>query len=79
MGVEPARGRTEGRVSFGRGYIRAVRRSGVRRVWRYERERRRRERLFNRPFVPWLDGEALLRALGASEEQIDWAKEQGLA
>ncbi len=56
-----------------------IRRFGVRQTLNYERERKRRERHFNRPFIPWLDGEPLLRALGCSDEEIERAKEHDLA
>lgn len=54
------------------------RRFGARRVWRYERERRRREKIYG-PFVPEIHGAGLLRAIGATEEEIAKAKEMGLA
>ena len=48
-------------------------------LWRYERERRRRERELGRVFEAKKDGEPLLRAAGATDDEVKRAKEKGLA
>lgn len=61
------------------GWIWFVCRYGFRTLWRYERQRATRERLADRAFDSKLDGERLLRHIGATEEQILLAKQKGLA
>ena len=61
-----------------KGYIWLARRVGVRRANTYERERRRRKRLYGQ-YIPSIHGAGLLRAVGATEEQIAEAKRRGLA
>lgn len=56
-----------------------VRKFGVRRVWTYELERKRREYLLDRKFDPKVDGEPLARALGYDDDVIKKLKEAGLA
>jgi len=60
------------------GWLWMFRRYGFRVTWRYEKERRKRQRIFG-PFKPEIHGEPLLRAIGASEDQIAEAKRRGLA
>ena len=60
------------------GYLWMIRRYGLRLTWRYERERRRLQRIYG-PFNPVVHGEHLLTFLGATDEQIMEAKRQGLA
>jgi hypothetical protein len=60
------------------GFLWLASKVGVRVAFAYERERKRRESLFG-PFIATVHGEALLRAIGATEEQIARAKKEGLA
>lgn len=62
-----------------RGYRFLISRLGIRGTIRYERIRRRRNRAMNRPFIPWLDGEPLARAIGCTEDEIQRLKDAGLA
>jgi hypothetical protein len=61
------------------GHLWFIRRYGLWRYVRYERERRRRIRETGVRFNPLKHGEALLRDIGASEEQITRCKAKGLA
>lgn len=60
------------------GYLWMIRPFGFWRTIRYERERKRRQRLYGK-FDPKIHGEGLLRGLGATDQQIVKAKEVGLA
>lgn len=66
-------------VQYVRDFLHLSVRCGFRRMVRYERERLRRQRALGRAFNPRLDGEPLLRHIGATEEQIVEAKKRGMA
>lgn len=66
-------------VAAMKGHLWFIRRFGFLRWMFYENWRRKSERDFGRKFDPAIDGEPLLRAMDASEEQIELAKSQGLA
>lgn len=55
-----------------------IRTFGFRNYVSYERERRRRRRVYG-PFLASRDGEPLLRALGCGEKGLQRARERGLA
>jgi hypothetical protein len=61
-----------------KGYLWFIRRYGIMRLLAYEGERRRQEAVYGK-FIPSVHGEAMLRTLGASEEEIRKAKQKGLA
>jgi hypothetical protein len=62
-----------------RGHLWFVRRFGVASWYRYEAARLGRERETGEGFDPIRHGERMLRALGATEEQIAEARARGLA